>query len=45
MTINYNVTGEKRKALVHDIEALTGIKAVYMKMPCPLRLTKLGRTR
>ena len=33
MTINYNVTGEKRKALVHDIEALTGVKAVYMKMP------------
>lgn len=33
MTINYNVTGEERKALVHDIEALTGVKAVYKKMP------------
>ena len=33
MTINYNKTGEERKALVRDIEALTGIKAVYKKMP------------
>ena len=33
MTINYNKTGEERKALVRNIEALTGIKAVYKKMP------------
>ena len=33
MTIDYNMTGEERKALVRDIEALTGIKAVYKKMP------------
>lgn len=32
MTINYNVTDEERKALVHDIKALTGVKAVYMKI-------------
>ena len=33
MTINYNKTGEERKALVRNIEAQTGVKAVYMKMP------------
>ena len=33
MTIDYNKTGEERKTLVRDIEALTGIKAVYKKMP------------
>ena len=33
MTISYNKTGAERKALVKDIEELTGIKAKYMGMP------------
>ena len=33
MTIDYNKTGEERKALVHEIEAFTGIKAKYLGMP------------
>jgi len=33
MKANYNVTGNDRKALVTAIENLTGVKAVYMRMP------------
>jgi hypothetical protein len=33
MKINYNVTGEQRKALVKAIGAILQIKPVYMKMP------------
>ena len=33
MTLNFNVTGEKRKELVHAIQTLTGIKAEYAGLP------------
>ena len=33
MKANYNLTGTKRKELVHAIEEITGDKAQYMRMP------------
>ncbi|MGN8818982.1 virulence protein [Oribacterium sp. HCP28S3_H8] len=33
MKANYNLTGTKRKELVHAIEEITGEKADYMRMP------------